>query len=96
LPVFRKKRLPPALKQLQQLLSKGLQRTASLWSPLQSAYKQVHQAAQILANQEQHTGTQVRERSLAYVRQMQEQKAEVGPLGEAIEHFCHRSQQFCG
>jgi len=61
--------------------------TASLWSPLQSAYKLVHQAAHILANHEQYTGTQVREHYLAFVRQMQEQKAEVGPLGEATRAF---------
>ena len=68
--------------------------TASLWPPLQSAYKLVHQAAQILANQEQHTGTQVRERYLTFVSQMQEQKAKVEPLGEALEHFCHSTDNF--
>jgi hypothetical protein len=86
--------LPPALKQLQQLLTKGTKATTMLWAPLQSAYKLVHQAAHILANHEQHTGIQVRERYLAYVRQMQEQKADVGPLGEAIEHFCHITDNF--
>jgi MULE transposase domain len=90
----RKKRLPPALKLLQQLLTKGLQSTALLWPPLQSAYKQVHQAAEILANQEQLTGALVRACYLTYVRQMQEQKADVGPLGEAIEHFCHITNNF--
>lgn len=50
-----------------------------LWPPLQRAYALVHQTAQILANQEQHTGTQVREHYLAHVRQMQERSAEVGP-----------------
>jgi hypothetical protein len=84
--------LPPALKLLQQLLTKGMEATVMLWSPLQSAYKLVHQAAHILANHEQHSGTQVRERYLAYVRQMQ--KADVGPLGEAIEHFCHITDNF--
>ncbi len=54
----------------------------------------VHQAVQILANHEQHTGTQVRERYLAHVCQMQEQKADVGLLGEAIEHFCHITDNF--
>ena len=39
-------------------------------------------------------GTQVRERYLAYVRQMQEQKADMEPLGEAIEHFCHITDNF--
>ena len=86
--------MPPALKLLQQLLTKGMKATASLWPPLQSAYKLVHQAVEILANPEQHTGTAVRERYLAFVRQMQEQKADVGPLGEAIEHFCHITENF--
>ena len=86
--------MPPALKQLQHLLTKGLQSTATLWSPLQSAYKLVHQAKEILANHEQHSGTQVRERYLAFVRQMQEQKADMEPLGEAIEHFCHITDNF--
>jgi hypothetical protein len=86
--------LPPALKQLQHLLTKAMKATTSLWPPLQSAYKLVHQAVQILANQEQHTGTAVRERYLAFVRQMQEQKADVGPLAEAIEHFCHITENF--
>ena len=69
---------------MQQLLTKGMKTTASLWSPLQNAYKLVHQAAHILANHEQDTATQVRERYLTFVRQMKEQKAEVGPLGEAV------------
>jgi hypothetical protein len=86
--------LPPALKQLQQLLSKGIMATNTLWSPLQSAYKLVYQAVHILANQEQDTGTQVRERYLTFVNQMREQKANVEPLGEAIEHFCHITDNF--
>ncbi len=75
-------------------MTKGLQSTATLWSPLQSAYKLVHQAKEILANHEQHQGTQVRERYLAFVRQMQEQKADMEPLGGAIEHFCHITDNF--
>jgi hypothetical protein len=86
--------LPPALKLLQQLLTKGMKATASLWPPLQSAYGRLHQAAQILANDEQQSGAQVRERYLAFVAQMQEQQADVGPLGEAIEHFCHITNNF--
>jgi hypothetical protein len=62
--------------------------------PLQKAYQLVHQAAQILANHEQDTGTQVRSRYLAFVDQMQEQKADLESLGEAIEHFCHLTNNF--
>jgi hypothetical protein len=79
---------------LQQLLVKGLKTTDALWPPLQSAYRLVHQAAEILANHQQHTGTQVRERYLAFVGQMQKQKVDMEPLGEAIEHFCHITDNF--
>lgn len=54
----------------------------------------MHQAAHILANQEQDIGAHVCEHYLAYVRQMQEHKADVGPLGEAIDHFCHITDNF--
>lgn len=86
--------MPPALKQLHQLLAKGLRATATLWPPLQKASQLVRQAAQILANQEQHTGAQVRTRYLAFVTQMQEQQADLGPLGETIAHFCQITHNF--
>jgi hypothetical protein len=86
--------LPPTLKLLQQLVTKGVKATAALWPPLQSAYKQVHQAAQILANPQQHSGGQVREHYQAFVDQMQKQKTDMGPLSEAIEHFCHITENF--
>jgi hypothetical protein len=86
--------LPPVLKLLQQLLIKGLKATASLWPPLQSAYGLVHQAAEILTNPQQDSGAQVRQRYLAFVAQMQAQKANMGSLDEAIEHFCHITDNF--
>ena len=86
--------MPPALKQLHQLLTKGLQTTATLWPPLQQASQLVRQAAQILANEPQHTGAQVRKTYLAFVAQMQQQQADLGPLGEAIAHFCQITHNF--
>jgi hypothetical protein len=79
---------------LQQHLGKGLQATAVLWPPLQRCYDLVHRATQILANEEQRPGAQVRKRYLAHVSHMQEQKAQVGPLEEAIDHFCHITDNF--
>src|SRR5207247_3003092 len=38
--------------------------------------------------------TQVRERYLAFVGQIQKQKVDMEPLGEAIEHFCHITDNF--
>jgi len=79
---------------LQQHLRKGLQATAALWPPLQHCYDLVHQATQILANDEQRPGAQVRERYLAHVSSMQQQKAQVGALGEAMDHFAHITTNF--
>jgi hypothetical protein len=86
--------LPPSLKPLQQILSKGVQATAPLWPPLQSASAWVHQAAHLLTNQQQQTGAQVRERSLAQVGQMRERSTELEPLGRALQPFCHIPENF--
>ncbi len=86
--------MPPALKQLHQLLTKGLQATAALWPPLQHAYRFVHQAKAILANPQQETGQHVRESYLALLVQMREQIATLGPLASAFEHFCHITDNF--
>ncbi len=61
---------------------------------MQTASRQVRQAAQILANKPQHPGSQVRASYLAFVEQMQEQQADLGPLGETIEHFCQITHNF--
>jgi hypothetical protein len=86
--------LPPALKQLQQLLTKGLQATATLWPPRPHAYRFVHQAKAILANPEQDTGQRVRERYLAHLKQMRDEMTSLGPLVSAFEHFCHITNNF--
>jgi hypothetical protein len=86
--------LPPSLKQLHQLLTKGLQATATLWLPLQNAYRFVHQAKAILANPEQHTGQHVRERYLALLAHMRDEIATLGPLDSSFEHFCQITDNF--
>jgi hypothetical protein len=82
------------LKQLHQLLTKGLQATAPLWHPLQNAYRFLDQAKAILANPEQDTGQQVQERYQAHLAQMRGDLAELAPLEEAFEHFCHQTANF--
>jgi len=86
--------LTPSLKQLHQLLTKGLQATAELWPPLEHAYCFLDQAKTILANASQDTGQQVRERYLAHLAQMREKLTMLGPLAEAFEHFCHITDNF--
>lgn len=86
--------MPPALKQLHQLLTKGLQATVTLWQPLQNAYRFLDQAKAILANPEQDPGQHVRERYLALLAQMRSAIATLGPLEGAFEHFCHQTCNF--
>jgi hypothetical protein len=61
---------------------------------LQKTSQLVRQAAQILANAQQHSGAQVRTQYLAFVTHLQEQQADLGPLGEAIAHFCQLTHNF--
>jgi hypothetical protein len=86
--------LPPALKQLHQLITKGLQATATLWPPLQNAYRFVHKAKGILANPQQDAGQHVREEYLALLAQTRDEIATLGPLDSAFEHFCHITDNF--
>lgn len=79
---------------MRQILSKALQHTAALWPPIKSAYALVYQAAHILANHEQQTGAQVRETYLAWIKNMQEQKASLGALSTAIDHFVEITENF--
>jgi hypothetical protein len=77
------------LKQLQYLLTKGLQATAALWPPLERADGFVQQAAHILANPGQDTGQRICERYRAHLAQMRDEIATLGPLESAFDHYCH-------
>src|SRR5215813_6363232 len=94
LSVCRKKRLPPPLKQVHQLLITGVQATAALWPPLQHAYCFLDQARAILANESQETGQHIRERYLAHLAQMRGNLTALGSLAEPFEHFCHITENF--
>ena len=79
---------------LRQILSKALQRTEALWPPIKRAYELVYQAAHILANHEQQTGTQVREAYQSWIKHMQEQQVSLGTLSAAIDHFVEKTANF--
>ena len=89
-----KKKIAPSVKQLHQLLTKGLQATAELWPPLEQVYRFLDQAKTILANELQDTGQQVRERYLAHLARMRDDLPVLGQLSEAFEHFCHITDNF--
>jgi len=82
------------LKQLHQVLTRGLQATASLWPALELAYAWVHHAAHLLANSDQLGSVEARATYHAWVTQMQEQKSKVGALSSAIDHFVKITESF--
>ena len=79
---------------MQQLLTKGVQGTAALWTPLEHAYCFLDQAKAILANPGQDTGQHIRERYRAHLTRMRDDLAALGSLVEACEHFCHITDNF--
>jgi hypothetical protein len=79
--------LPPALRQLQRLLTHALAVTAELWPPLERAYTWVHRAAHLLANADGHTGEQVRTQYQCLLEEMAADQAALGPLGRTVDQF---------
>jgi hypothetical protein len=72
---------------LHRLLRNGLEATAPLWRPIQTAYDWVHPAAQLLAN---HQGQDAASRQLAYQDWLTTRTvhhAALGPLTPALVHF---------
>jgi hypothetical protein len=79
--------LPPALQQLQRLLTHALALSAELWPPLEQAYTWVHRAAHVLAHADGGTGEQVRARYQQLLDEMVAGQAELGPLSGAVDQF---------
>jgi hypothetical protein len=73
---------------LRRLLRHGLEATASLWPPIQTAYALVHHAAHLLANHDDHDAAALRQ---AYHEQvltpLRAHQADLGSLAPAATHF---------
>ena len=79
--------MPVALAQLRLLLRRGLDATAPLWPAVREAYAWVHQAAQILANHEQHAGAAVRARYHELLTTVRTAQEHAGWLGCVAQRF---------
>ncbi|MGE5532187.1 MAG: hypothetical protein ACM3VW_08745 [Bacteroidota bacterium] len=75
------------MRELQRLLTRGLQKTAQLWPALQKASALVHEAAHLLANHHEQSGQAVREGYQTLLLKMRAQQASLGPLKGAITKF---------
>ena len=76
----------PLIK-LKQLLSKGLEQTAALWSPITIAYNWVHHAAQILDNHVEFDAPIVQLCFGALIEAMSVYQTSAGYVLEGVIHF---------
>ena len=69
------------------MLEGGLQKTATLWDPIECVYVWVHTVAHILDNPAELDGAQVRRRFQGLLGAMQRWRAKAGELEPGIGHF---------
>lgn len=72
---------------LERLLARALQATVELWPPIEQAFGWVHQAAHILKNADQLSGTGVRLRLRGLVAAMTRWRTQAGEWAPALAHF---------
>lgn len=68
-------------------MAKGLKETKSLWPPVQTAFAWLHSAADILTNEAERSGQQVRRHFTGLVGAMTRWRATAGELEAAVAHF---------
>ncbi len=82
------------MQELHRLLARALKKTEAVWPEIEQVYALVHQAAHVLANHEDESSQEVRERYEQVLRTMREQQASLGTLGEAISTFLKVTQSY--
>jgi hypothetical protein len=75
------------LLKLKQIVSKGLEQTASLWFPIETAYAWVHKAAIILDNDDGLDGESVKRQFRTLITSMSRWKHKAGSLEPGIVYF---------
>jgi hypothetical protein len=75
------------LIKLKQIVSKGLEQTASLFAPITVAYNWIYQAAEILDNETGLDAIEVQRSFQTLLDSMSHEKNEVGTLESGITHF---------
>jgi hypothetical protein len=79
--------VPPLVTRLQRLLRTGLEATAPLWPPIQTAYGWVQQPAHVLANHQGQDAASLQQTYQALLTTMSAQRAALGSLTPAVAHF---------
>ena len=75
------------LARLLRLVRSGLDATAPLWPPIQTAYHFVHHAAHLLANHAGGDGMTVRQTYQELLAELRAVQVRLGSLADAVAHF---------
>jgi hypothetical protein len=86
--------LPTELRKLRALVTKGLAATDAMWPAIRIAYDWVHQAARLLENDGELTGSEVRHRMEELLTEIRDDQATVGTLQSAVAHFLKVSASY--
>jgi hypothetical protein len=79
--------LPTELRTLKALVAKGLAATDAMWPAIRIAYDWVHQAARLLENADELTGSEVRQHLEDLLVEIRDDHTRVGTLQPAVAHF---------
>jgi hypothetical protein len=81
--------LPAGLQKLRQLLQRGLEETAAMWTPVRLAYRWVREVADLLANRTKRSAAQVRRRLTRLLRRLRQaaERTDVESLRQQLQHF---------
>ena len=72
---------------MKRIIEQALQATAELWEPIRRAYRWVHEAAHVLANDEERDRAEVEQAFVRVLRSIGVTKRHYGPLEQALTHF---------
>lgn len=86
--------MPTELRKLQALVAKGLAATDAMWPALRIAYGWVHQAARLLENEDDLTGSEVRQQMGELLAEIRDDQTSVGTLQSAVAHFLKVSASY--
>jgi len=86
--------LPTELRKLRALVAKGLAATDAMWPAIRIAYDWVHRAARLLENEDELTGSEVRQRMDDLLAEIRDDQAIVGALQPAVAHFLKVSASY--
>ena len=82
------------MTRLRALVAKGLITTGPMWPDIRTAFGWVHDVATLLENEDEQSGSEIRQRLEERLAEMTDQQTTVGTLQPAVAHFLKVSASY--